>query len=200
MIEINLLPPEYRHVERAPLAAVIGTITGLALIGCLAFYLVLLKSQTATAQALLLQKQDELRDAELRAKEVERAEQEKRDAEQRLNNIKTLARQRVPWGLKLAQLQGILHQASPDFWVTRITLQPFEGTQKLAAELELRGSDEAVYTRALEFFHTEHNFIHHFTNSRTFRINKVKQPEGMVPDWTITTRVEFVVKPLGDRR
>ncbi len=194
MIEINLLPPEYRHVERAPFAAVVGTIIGLVIVGVLGFYWYLLTIETEDKAKLFAQKSDELRTLEIRAKEVDKLQQEKEDAEKRLGYIKVLARNKMEWGLKLAQLQNILSE-SKEIWVTRLNMSPFQNTSKLSIQVIIKGDQFTAHTRALSFFHNDYNFIYHFEPSRTFPSKIVPRP-GMIPDKVLSTQLEFKVKPL----
>ncbi len=197
MIEINLLPPEYRYVERAPFAAVAGTIVGVLILSLLGFYWFMQTNRTRGLADDLEQRKRQVRTLEIQAKEVELLEKEKIEAEQRLEYIKALTRQRIFWGQKLFQLQHILGQAE-DIWISRLSLSPSGTTSKLQIQVEIKGDQFTSHTRALSFFHNDYNFIHHFRPSKTFP-SEIVRKDGFIPDKVLKTTLEFEVRPLTER-
>lgn len=188
MIEINLLPPEYRHVERAPMAALLGVVFALAILGGLGFYYILMLSETENMRITSKQRADHLKQVELAAKEVDRLEAEKVAAEQRLNYIKALARRRLPWGLKLTQFQNIVAEAR-DIQVTRLSLQTFGQTYKLVVDVTIRG-EAGSHTEMLNHFYNDHSFMHHFEESpATDTVVDAKEK-------IVKTKFEFSVRTL----
>ena len=104
MIEINLLPPQYRSVERTPLPVFVGLILGVVLIAGAVFVMVRtagvtqdLKNQKQEQEGLLAKAQQEEQDFDKLVKSIE-------DAKGRINTVLSIAESKIPWALKLEQL------------------------------------------------------------------------------------------------
>jgi Tfp pilus assembly protein PilN len=121
LIEINLLPLEYRVQERTPLGLFLTIIAGICVVGAIGVYELDLRKKLSNAQA----------DNERLTKERDtwKAEKEKVDAlrerikkaELRQNTIIEISQSKIAWAQKLAQF-GAIMKDYPKFWIERLNL------------------------------------------------------------------------------
>ena len=157
MIEINLLPPQYRTVERTPLpifAGVIGSV--IALLGLLTYLLLLMneteKLNTEVAGLRLKKEQKEKEVAEIR-----KIDNELKESQGRIDTVLSIAESKMYWSQKLDQLARLLPR---DIWLDQIN---YDGS-RLQLMCKARGTGLQRYTFLRQKFRNETNFIYHFSD------------------------------------
>jgi cell division protein FtsB len=109
MIQVNLLPPEYRRASGTPVARFVAIVTGVVLVvGASCAY-----AYTHFIQLAKVQEVKALREEEVRSKEAQRdrslaLEKEISEYQQRRKAIQTINRNRVLWSRKLDQFFDIV--------------------------------------------------------------------------------------------
>jgi Tfp pilus assembly protein PilN len=171
MIEINLLPPQYRSVERTPLPVFLSLIGGLVLIGA-AFFGLLIMVKSAQRADEERGQLEALRDK--KKKEAEAVDQLQRDiqeAEGRVNTVLGIAESKIYWAIKLEQLMRVL----PDYvWFDSLSIasRPTGGELRLACNA--RGTGLERFTSFKQALRTDTNFFYHFDGIEAPVINVVK--------------------------
>lgn len=155
MIEINLLPPQFRTVERTPLPIFLGLIGGIVIVAGMLGFLAKLSSD---GRKLDEKKQllTGMRDA--KAKEVEeirKIEKELQESQGRIDTVLNIAESKTYWALKLDQLSRVL----PNYaWIENLTYDG--GAVKLSCKA--RGTSWARYTELRQKIRNDTNFMYHF--------------------------------------
>lgn len=155
MIEINLLPPQYRTVERTPLPIFVGVIGSVvALLGLLT-YLLLLMNETEklnTEVAGLRLKKDQ---KEKEVADIRKIENEVKESQGRVDTVLSIAESKIYWSQKLDQLARLLPR---DVWLDAIN---YDGS-RLQLTCKARGTGLQRYTFLRQKFRNETNFMYHF--------------------------------------
>jgi hypothetical protein len=120
MIRVNLLPEEYRRIERAPLPLLLLIIVGIAVL-CLAIsFCVYLSLSVKTKGSELKRTIAERMVAEERAKWADRLQAELDSELRRLNTIMSIRVSRIYWSKKLDLLAKI---APSDIWFASVKME-----------------------------------------------------------------------------
>ncbi len=147
MIQINLLPPEMRKVDRTSLKRLLSMVAAVALVSGsiigVAVYLKGYYSEVSKNQFL----NGEVTRLEPQAKEYDVLNAELGSIQTRIATIDEIRSTRLRWGQKLDQLYAIL----PDYvWFDKVTLKQVRGTaaaskSTLVLDCYLAGADEKRY-------------------------------------------------------
>jgi hypothetical protein len=150
MIEINLLPPEMRKVDRTSLKRLLTMVTAVVLLSAsvigVTVYLKAFYSQRADSAYL----RTEVARLEPLAKEYDVLSAELKGIETRIATIEEISTTRLRWGRKLDELYAIL----PEYvWFDKVELKNVRGpataaqanASKLILECYLAGADEKRY-------------------------------------------------------
>jgi len=155
MIEINLLPPQYRTVERTPLPVFLGVIGGIVILAGLGmWYAALLNTKTnltTTRDARRSTKAAKAQEVE----EIKKLEKEIADSQGRIDTVLGIAESKVYWGAKLDQLMKIM----PNYaWIESLN---FDGG-KVVLACKARGTSLQRYTELRQRFRNDTNFMYNF--------------------------------------
>lgn len=155
MIEINLLPPQYRTVERTPLPVFLGVIGGIVVIAGLGMWWGALVTQKNN---LITNRDTKKNIKEAKAREVEeikKLEKEIADSQGRIDTVLGIAESKIYWGAKLDQLMRIL----PNYaWIESLN---YDG-QKVVLNCKARGTSLQRYTELRQRFRNDTNFMYNF--------------------------------------
>ena len=155
MIEINLLPPQYRTVERTPLPVFLGVIGGIVVIAGLGMWwgaLVTKKNNLITNRdAKKNTKESKAREVE----EIKKLEKEIADSQGRIDTVLGIAESKIYWGAKLDQLMKILPTYA---WIESLS---FDGS-KVVLSCKARGTSLQRYTELRQRFRNDTNFMYNF--------------------------------------
>ncbi len=163
MIEINLLPPQYRTVERTPLPVFLSLIVGILLIG--AAFVVYVK-QTKAGLQLQADKEAlvrEVAEKRTKAQEVDRINKDINEARRRIDTAVKVAQARVPW----SQVLSLFVELRPAYvWLDSLSLRRSHAKDKIEGELRLmcnsRGTNMERYTEFRQTLRVNANFMYHF--------------------------------------
>jgi Tfp pilus assembly protein PilN len=160
MIEINLLPPQYRSVERTPLPVFLGLVGALALIGG-AFVTLMVEvkaAQHAEEQRVGLTKERD--DKKKQAEQVDQLQRDIQEAQGRVDTVLNIAESKIPWAIKLDELMRILPEQT--IWLDSLsfTQRPTGGEMKL--QCNARGTGLDRFTNFKQALRSDTNFFYHF--------------------------------------
>src|SRR5581483_6127413 len=122
MIEINLLPQEYRVQERTPLGLFLTIVVGICTVGAIGIYWINLKKELAQKELDNTRLKQEKEVTDKRKAEVVALEKEIETAKKRQETIIEISQSKIIWSQKLLQF-GKIMQEYPDFWIDRLQLQ-----------------------------------------------------------------------------
>ncbi len=151
MIEINLLPPEMRKVDRTSLKRLLCMVTVVVLVSASLLAVALSFKRYRAEGARKVSLQSEVARLEPLAREYDVLSAEIQQIQMRLQTIAEIRATRLRWGRKLDQLYAIL----PDYvWFSRIDLRQARGRSPLASgptatltlECYVAGADEKKYS------------------------------------------------------
>lgn len=166
MIEINLLPPQYRTVERTPLPIFLGLIGGIVLVAVTGLYLVALTTKT---QTLDNEKVRLVGVRDVKAKEVEeirKIERELQESQGRIDTVLGIAESKLYWAHKLEQMARLLPRY---VWIDTLN---FDG-QRLSLSCKARGTSLQRYTQLRQDIRNNTNFVYHFDSMPLTNIDVV---------------------------
>lgn len=149
MIEINLLPPEMRKIDRTSLKRLASMVTAVILLSASVIGVTMFVKNYYAAQDDKQRLTADVNRLEPLAKEYDVLSAELKGIETRLTTIEEIRATRVRWGKKLDQLYAIL----PEYvWFEKVQLKTARGatpntgpTAKLTLDCFLAGADEKRY-------------------------------------------------------
>jgi Tfp pilus assembly protein PilN len=193
MIEINLLPPQYRTVERTPLPIFVGVIGSVvALLGLLT-YLLLLMSDTDKLNnevASLRQKKD-IKEKEVA--EIRKIENEVKESQGRIDTVLSIAESKIYWSQKLDQLARLLPR---DVWLDQIN---YDGG-RLQLSCKARGTGLQRYTFLRQKIRNETNFMYHFSDVPLSPIDVVNPGPQYLEPAVLSFNQSLPMKPPEQKR
>jgi Tfp pilus assembly protein PilN len=187
MIEINLLPQEYRVQERTPLGLFLTIVVGICAVGAIGVYEINLKKELAAKQ---LENQRLTAEKERTDKEKEavvKLEAEIATAKKRQETIIEISQSKIIWSQKLIQFGKIMAEY-PDFWIDRLSMQ--RGGDKggrLTLNFYALGSDLRKAAAFRERVTSDTNFWYHF--------ERFEAPNVRVESRTASPRLAGYVGP-----
>src|SRR4051794_30551221 len=116
MIEINLLPQEYRVQERTPLGLFLTIVVGICTVGAIGVYEINLKKELAAKELEKGRLQQEKERTDKEKENVIKLEKEIDIAKKRQETIIEISQSKIIWSQKLIQF-GKIMQEYPDFWI-----------------------------------------------------------------------------------
>ena len=174
MIEINLLPPEYRIQERTPLGLFVTIVVGICVVGGVGMYNLNLRNELQTKQA---RNRDLTIDRDKKKIEKEKVDKLKAEiaiAEKRQNTIIDISESKIVWSQKLIQFGKIMYEY-PDFWIDRLSLAKGGGPGggQLTLNFYAIGNDLRKVAAFRERLLQDTNFFYHF--------DRINAPRTFVP-------------------
>ena len=174
MIEINLLPQEYRVQERTPLGLFLTVIVGICTIGAIGVYEINLQKDLAKAQGENENLKKDLEASQKKKEAVQKLEKEIEIAKKRQETIIEISQSKIIWSQKLIQFGKIMAEY-PDFWIDRLSLQRGGGQDhgKLTLNFYALGSDLRKEANFRDRIINDTNFWYHFEKfeAPTVRVN-----------------------------
>lgn len=181
MIEINLLPQEYRVQERTPLGLFLTIVVGICTVGAIGVYEINLKKELAAKQ---LENQRLTAEQERTAKEKEavvKLEKEIEIAKKRQETIIEISQSKIIWSQKLIQFGKIMAEY-PDFWIDRLSLQRGgDRPGRLTMTFYALGNDIRKAAAFRERVQSDTNFWYHFEkfDAPLIRVNGPGSPSPL---------------------
>jgi len=176
MIEINLLPQEYRVQERTPLGLFLTVVVGICTVGAIGVYEIRLKKDLADKQNENMGLKAEQEKTAKDKADVVKLENDITVARKRQETIIEISQSKIIWSQKLVQF-GRIMQEYPNFWIDRLNLQKGGGTDKGRLTLNFYAlgnnlKDVAAFRKRVT---EDTNFWYHFDK---FDAPRVTVPQG----------------------
>jgi hypothetical protein len=121
MIEINLLPPEFRVQERTPLGLFLTIVAGVCVVCTIGIYGIQLSQDLRVEQDVNMQKTQEKERWLQKKKEVDDLREQISIAQKRQETIINISQTKIMWSQKLCQLGRIMADY-PQFWIDGLVL------------------------------------------------------------------------------
>lgn len=204
MIEINLLPEEFRPPEKTNVG-LIGTVAvGLLISGAALMISLDTKSELNTLKTKVQERQATLVDKKAQVKEIKALEAEIAQKKERQNTIIQISQSKVMWSLKLQQFSAII-QDFQGFWIESLSLiqtraraaKPGESASDSTLRMNCgaTGSSLREVARFRDALKDEPNFYYHFDDLTSSRVTVEPLDEG----FNFRERMQFSVElPLRD--
>jgi Tfp pilus assembly protein PilN len=166
MIEINLLPPEYRPREKTNLPVLAAMAVGLLLAGASGMTAFKLSGEVSALEQSKKELEGQKAELEVKAREVDKLTQEIQRQKSRQDTIIAISQSKVMWSLKLAQFAEIM-QGFPGFWIDSLTLT--RGAARgsaglLTMSVSSTGNDFREVARFRDALKNDPNFYYHFSD------------------------------------
>ena len=205
MIEINLLPEEFRPREKTNVG-LIGTVAvGLFVSGAALMLSLNQKSTLALKRDDVQNAEQLLKDKTAQVKEIKALEAEIAQKKDRQNTIIEISQSKVMWSLKLQQFSAIL-QDFPGFWINSLNLSQSKSrtaskTKKddvvsiLRMDCGATGNSFREVARFRDALKDEPNFYYHFSDLKSLSV----QVEPLEEGFNFREVVKFAIElPLRD--
>ena len=191
MIEVNLLPPEYRPRESTNVSLMVTLIGGLAVLGGLVLWLLSLNSQLeelTVKNEVLTRKRDELKVEEAK---VDKLKEEIARQKARQETIIEISQSKIMWSQKLEQLANILGQPGYEkFWVSNLSLAKQAKGSLLSLKFAGIGNSLSDVAALRDTMKNDANFFYHFTEL----INDNIRREPLEDYANATEKMNFEIK------
>lgn len=182
MIEINLLPQEFRPSKGTNLPLMLTVAVGMLVVGGLILFNISLNNelgQLTTEHKDLTVKRDQLLEE---VKKVKDLRQKIARQKARQDTIIEISQSKIMWSLKLQQFSEIMRNF-PNFWIQRLQLSK-SAASALQMEVSAAGSNLREVARFRDALKNDPNFYYHFADlqSQDIRIDELKNmnfPEKM---------------------
>jgi Tfp pilus assembly protein PilN len=178
MIEINLLPPEYRPRETTNIPLIATILGGVVVVCGLFFYWMSVNGQVAELTRKNADLAKQKTDLEAEAKKIDTLREEIERQKSRQETIIEISQSKVMWSQKLEQLAQILGQQEfkNRFWITSLTLVKAGGragaTSTLAMKVSGIGYDMREVAKLRDAIQQDQNFFYHFVKLESFTVNR----------------------------
>ncbi|MCA8925251.1 MAG: hypothetical protein KDD82_25800 [Planctomycetes bacterium] len=177
MIQVNLLPPEYRQRDGTNMPLLLAAALGVAMVLGMIFWWFTLSQEVTQLESTLVARQAEEAKLQEEAKKVKAIQDEINELRTRQETIIDISQSKVMWSLKLEQLSELMSKYK-DFWVDSIRLLP-GASQRLSMSCSALDYDlqrVASFRRALK---EDPNFAYHFDGLKSDRASR-EEIEGYV--------------------
>ena len=162
LVQINLLPLEYRVQARTPLGPVLATALGLLSVAAIGLYGIDLRSQLATETARHVALTAECERLRSEVENVEKLKRELDAARRRQDAIIAISQSKIVWSQKLIQF-GRIMASYPDFWIDRLSLaKGGAGGGTLTFGIHAVGGDLRNLAQFRQSLTRDTNFQYHF--------------------------------------
>lgn len=174
MIEVNLLPPEYRPRESTNVSLMVTLVGGLAVLGGLVLWWLSLNSQLdelTLQNEALTRKRDDLKVEEVK---VDKLKEEIARQKARQETIIEISQSKVMWSQKLDQLSNILATSGYEkFWVGKMTLAKSTKGAILTLSFSGIGNSLSDVASLRDTMKNDANFFYHFTELQNSQVKRV---------------------------
>lgn len=176
MIEINLLPQEYRPPESTNVPLMLTILGGVVVVCGLFFYMMKVQGEIEELNASIKQLSDRKAELELEAKKIDKLNEEIERQKTRQETIIEISQSKVMWSQKLEQFSRIMADHK-NFWVSQLTLTKTAG-RGAGSTLAMRASglhyDISEVAKLQDALKNDQNFFYHFDDLESYTVNKVK--------------------------
>ena len=199
LIEINLLPAEFRRREKTNLPLILSIACGLTVVGGIALFGVSKNRDLAALESKLAQKSEDEKVLSAEAKEIDELKKDISQQRSRQDTIIAISESKIMWSLKLSQLARIMSEPKfADFWISnlRVTNRGKTGRGELSMSVSALGNDYNKVSEFREAIKNDPNFFYHFQSleSATITVRSTRAASGESVD-----QLSFQLRlPIGD--
>jgi Tfp pilus assembly protein PilN len=182
MIEINLLPQEYRVQERTPLVLFLTIVVGICTVGAIGVVQINLNKELAQKQLQRADLEREKAETDKKKEEVQKLEKEIDVAKKRQETIIEISQSKIIWSQKLIQFGKIMAEY-PDFWIDRLNLaRSGDRGGKLTLNFYALGNDLRKAAAFRERVISDTNFWYHFDkfDAPTIRVQQQSTSQALI--------------------
>ncbi len=191
MIEVNLLPPEYRPRESTNVSLMVTLVGGLAVLGGLVLWLLSLNSeldQLKLQNESLTRKRDDLKVLEAN---VDKLKEEIARQKARQETIIEISQSKIMWSQKLEQLANILGTSGYEkFWVSTLSLTKQAKGSTFTLKFSGIGNSLSDVAALRDTMKNDANFFYHFSELQNPSVRRTAI-EGYA---NATEKVDFEIK------
>ncbi|MDC3378916.1 hypothetical protein OAX78_01360 [Planctomycetota bacterium] len=180
MIEVNLLPPEYRPREKTPLPLFVTVVLGITLVGAIFIYEINLNSKLAQLTDREAQLVSDTAEVQVQVDKVKELDAEIKTLEVRQKSIISISQSKIMWSLKLVQLSRIMNEFQ-SFWIQNLSLTKARGGGQLQMQVNATGNDMREVARFRDALQQDPNFFYHFQRLVSDRITFREVPRAIPP-------------------
>lgn len=192
MIEINLLPQEFRPHESANVPLMLTILGGVVVVCGLFFYMMKIDGEVRELERVNAELTQRKANLELEAKKVDKLKEEIERQKSRQETIIEISQSKVMWSQKLEQFSRIMGDHK-NFWVTQINLTKTAG-RGAGSTLQLRTSglhyDMREVAKLRDALQNDQNFFYHFDALESYTVNRVSVPNAR----NATEKMDFEIR------
>lgn len=178
MIEINLLPPEYRPREKTNVPLIFTVAAGMLVVGAIILWGIRLNRELGsltTTHTELLKEKAALEDDVKKVKDLKGKIARQKARQQTIIEI---SQSKVMWSLKLQQMSQLLDKF-PNFWVKRMGLAKSKSGGTLKLGVSATGSNLREIARFQDALKDDPNFFYHFDDLNSPGVKIAPLPDGL---------------------
>jgi len=190
MIEINLLPPEYRPREKTNFPLMMTVAAGMLVVGAIILYGIKLNNELAALNSEHKSLSKAKVELEADVKRVRELKGKIAREKARQDTIIEISQSKVMWSLKLQQLSQLMDQF-PGFWVQRMTLTKSTKGATLDMQVSATGSSLREVARFRDALKNDPNFYYHFDDLVSLDVRIVELPKDK---YNFSEQMDFTVK------
>ncbi|RMG11437.1 MAG: hypothetical protein D6731_15565 [Planctomycetota bacterium] len=188
MIEINLLPPEYRPGDKTSLPLLLTIAVGMVVVGSITLWGLDLNRQLGKLKSEASDLQKEKASLEADVQKVKQIERKIARQRARQDTIIAISQSKVMWSLKLQQLSQIMSRF-PNFWVKSMVLTKGRKNRALKLTVSATGSNLSEVARFRNALKEDPNFFYHFDKLESYDVRIVELSERM----NFSEKMDFVI-------
>lgn len=193
MIEINLLPQEYRPRDSHNVPLLLTVLGGIVLVCGLFFTWMKLENEVRELERTNADLAKRKADLERDAKTIDKLKEEIARQKSRQETIIEISQSKVMWSQKLEQFSDIMRNYR-NFWVTNLNLAKTAGRGGAQATLALRmsglGYDMREVAKLRDALQNDQNFFYHFQRLDSFTVNRTAVQNAR----NATEKMDFEIK------
>ena len=178
MIEINLLPPEYRPREKTNVPLMFTVAAGILLVGAIILYGIGLNRELGELSGNYVEFKKDKSGLEDEVKKVKTLRNKIARQKARQQTIIEISQSKVMWSLKLQQFSQIMSKF-PNFWVKNMSLGKKRGGGNLSLKISATGSNLRDVARFRDAIKDDPNFSYHFDDLQSYTVAIKPLKEGL---------------------
>lgn len=174
MIEINLLPQEYRPRDSTNVPLMLTILGGVVVVCGLFFYWMSVEAEVRELVRVNEELAAKKANLENEAKKVDKLKEDIERQKSRQETIIEISQSKVMWSQKLEQFAAIMKNY-PTFWVSQLGLT--KGAGRGGSVLSMRmsgiGYDMREIAKVRDALQNDQNFFYHFQRLDSFTVNRL---------------------------
>lgn len=198
MIEINLLPQEFRPSKGTNFPLMASVAVGMFVVGGVILYGIKLKNELAALNSHYKELDERRITLEAEVKKVKDLKAEIARQKARQDTIIEIAESKVMWSLKLQQLSELMKDF-PGFWVKRMQLTK-SSKSSLSMDVSATGSDLRRVARFRDTLKNDPNFFYHFDDLKSEQVRIVQlQKKNFTEEMDFKIELPLLAATMGGK-